>query len=213
MPQRASDEFVRATFDGFADDFDRVVQNLDYRAPQLLQAAVEAFCTASGGRLDILDAGCGTGLCGPLLRAWAKRLIGVDLSAGMLDRARRCQIYDELVEAELTSHLRQHAGSFDVIVSADTLVYFGDLDPVLSAACGGLRGGGCLAFTLEQLNAANPDAAYILGSQGRYAHTENYVRQRLAVAGLDARSLEHVILRREGGHDVPGLLVLAYKPQ
>jgi predicted TPR repeat methyltransferase len=211
MPQRASDDFVRATFDGFADDFDKVVQNLNYRAPQLLQAAVEAFCAESGGRLDILDAGCGTGLCGPLLRTWAKRLVGVDLSSGMLDRARRRQAYDELVEAELTSYLRQYPGSFDLIVSADTFVYFGDLDPVLSAACGSLRGGGCLAFTLEQLNAAHQDAAYVLGSHGRYAHTENYVRQRLAATGLDARSLERIILRREGGHDVAGLLVLAYK--
>ncbi|TVS12267.1 MAG: tetratricopeptide repeat protein [Planctomycetaceae bacterium] len=213
MPQRASDDFVRATFDGFADDFDRVVQHLDYRAPQVLQAAVQAFWKEPDGRLDILDAGCGTGLCGPLLRAWAKRLVGVDLSAGMLDHARRRQAYDELVEAELTSYMRQYAGSFDIIVSADTLVYFGDLDPVLSAAWGALRGGGCFAFTLEQLDTNNLDAAYILGSHGRYAHTDNYVRERLTVTGLELRSLERVILRREGGHDVPGFIVLAFKPQ
>ncbi len=210
-PQRASDEFVRATFDGFADDFDRVVQHLDYRAPQLLQAAVQAFWKEPDGRLDMLDAGCGTGICGPLMRAWAKRLVGVDLSAGMLERARRRQAYDELVEAELTSFMGQHAESFDIIVSADTLVYFGDLDPVLSAAREALRGGGFLAFTLEQHNADNPDAAYVLGSHGRYAHAEDYVRQRLTAAGLEVRSLESGILRREGGHDVPGFIVLAVK--
>ena len=38
--------------------------------------------------LDILDAGCGTGLCGPLLAPYARRLVGVDLSDGMLKHAR-----------------------------------------------------------------------------------------------------------------------------
>jgi predicted TPR repeat methyltransferase len=211
-PQRASDEFVRATFDGFAEDFDRVVQTLNYRAPQLLHAAVGVFCEERGGTLDILDAGCGTGLCGPLLRAWAKRLVGVDLSGGMLDRARRRQTYDELVEGELTAYLRRHTKAFDVILSADTLVYFGDLDPVLSAAVEALRSEGCLAFTLERLTAAEPDAAYRLQSHGRFSHSEDYVRQRLAVAGLNVSAFEQVILRTEGGQEVNGLLVVAFKP-
>ena len=43
-------------------------------------------CARRGER--VLDAGCGTGLCGPLLRPYAKRLVGVDLSSGMLERAR-----------------------------------------------------------------------------------------------------------------------------
>ena len=29
-------------------------------------------------QLDVLDAGCGTGLCGPLLAPYARRLVGVD---------------------------------------------------------------------------------------------------------------------------------------
>ena len=38
--------------------------------------------------LDVLDLGCGTGLCGPLLRPYARALAGVDLSPQMLERMR-----------------------------------------------------------------------------------------------------------------------------
>ncbi|MCL4205420.1 MAG: tetratricopeptide repeat protein [Pirellulaceae bacterium] len=212
-PRRASDDFVRATFDGFAEDFDAIVQTLNYRVPQLLHDALSASLESRGATLAILDAGCGTGLCGPLLRGWAARLVGVDLSAGMLDRARRRQTYDELVEGELTAYLQQSPEAFDVIVSADTLVYFGDLDPVLSAAAEALKADGCLAFTLEILTAAEPDAAYGLQSHGRFSHSEDYVRGRLSAHGLEVDKFERVILRAEGGRDVHGLLVLANKPR
>ena len=71
----------------------------------------------------MLDAGCGTGLCGPLVAPYARRLTGVDLSAGMLAQAKEKNVYDELFKVELTEYLRDHTEAFDLIVSADTLVY------------------------------------------------------------------------------------------
>ncbi|MCX4239251.1 class I SAM-dependent DNA methyltransferase [Paraliomyxa miuraensis] len=62
--------------------------------------------------LDVLDAGCGTGLCAPLLRPLARTLVGVDLSGKMLDQARRRGGYDELIEAELTEMLDAHAARY-----------------------------------------------------------------------------------------------------
>ena len=97
----------------------------------------------------MLDAGCGTGLCGPLLAPYARRLVGVDLSEGMLALAKEKNVYDALMKSELTDYLRDHAAAFDVIVSADTLVYFGDLEDVLAAAAGALRPNGLFIFTLE----------------------------------------------------------------
>ena len=78
-------------------------------------------------RLDVLDAGCGTGLCGALVAPFARRLTGVDLSDGMLAHAKDKNVYHALVKAELTEYLRANREAFDLIVSADTLVYFGDL--------------------------------------------------------------------------------------
>ena len=134
--------------------------------------------------LDVLDAGCGTGLCGPLVARYARRLTGIDLSAGMLAQAKEKQVYDELLQVELTAYLRGCRDAFDVIVSADTLVYFGALDEVVAAAAGALRAGGLLAFTLEHgIGDAAPD--FRLETHGRYTHARPYVERLLAGSGLE----------------------------
>ncbi len=208
-PPRASDDHVRQTFDRFAAEFDEALEHLDYQAPQLLHAALDAELRNAGPAQAILDAGCGTGLCGPLLRPLARRLVGVDLSPGMLDKARGRSVYDELVEAELTDYLQRWPRTFDAIIAADTLVYFGDLAPVIAAAAAALRPGGILAFTLEHLCAARENEKFCLEPHGRYSHAESYVRQVLAGNGLAVRSIEPAKLRRQGDRDVTGLMVLA----
>src|SRR4030095_6543187 len=141
---------------------------LEYRAPSLAVGALAAAIPAAVGTLDVLDAGRGTGLCGPLLAPYAKRLIGVDLSRGMLKYAEEKQVYHELVHAELTDYLQQHAASFDVIVTADTLVYFGALEPFAAAAAAALRPGGVLVFTVEEATEPAFASSHVLRSHGRY---------------------------------------------
>lgn len=210
-PARASDGYVRQVFDNFADNFDATLKRLDYRAPQALVEALHETCDMGEGKADILDAGCGTGLCGPLLRRLAKRLVGVDLSAGMLAKAGELGIYDELHEAELGDYLQRQAGAFDVVLSADTLVYFGDLNPVIAAAAAALRPGGRLLFSLEHATDAEPDPAYRLNAHGRYSHTQAHVAEALNAAGLGLLCLRHEVFRKEAGQPVPGLLVVARK--
>ena len=102
VPARASDAFVEKTFDSFAASFDSKLASLAYRAPALV-AEMLAHCGVNASRsLDVLDAGCGTGLCGPFLAPYARRLVGVDLSQGMLAKARARNAYDELAKSELT---------------------------------------------------------------------------------------------------------------
>ena len=89
VPDRAPDDYVKSLFDRFADSFEESLIHLEYRAPELVAGAMAQAFGQPAGDLEILDAGCGTGLCGPLLKPHARRLEGVDLSAGMLKRARR----------------------------------------------------------------------------------------------------------------------------
>ena len=60
-------------------------------------------------RLDVLDAGCGTGLCGPLVAPYARRLAGVDLSEGMLAHAKEKNVYDELIEGRADGVPARHS--------------------------------------------------------------------------------------------------------
>lgn len=209
VPTRAPDDYVRAEFDHFAANFDAKLASLEYRGPALVCDAAQPIVASLPARPSVLDAGCGTGLCGPSLRPLAGRLVGVDLSPAMVDRARARGVYDELVVEELTTYLRRQRGGYDLVVSADTLVYFGDLAEVIEAAAAALRPRGALVFTLER---AEPDAApqgYKLEPHGRYVHTRAYVEGLLARAGLGEVAIDPVSSRKELEVWVPGWLVRA----
>jgi predicted TPR repeat methyltransferase len=211
IPSRASDAYVQTVFDVFSRTFESRLASLEYRAPALVGEAI-ARCLGPGARdLDVLDAGCGTGLCGPLLRPFASRLTGVDLSSGMLQKARGRELYDALHQAELTAFMAERPGAFDVVASADTLVYFGDLGEALAAAAQTLRPGGWLCFTVEALG--DDETGYRLQHHGRYAHSREYLEAALGRAGFAAPRFDRVVLRLEGGEPVAGWLVLAQGPE
>ena len=212
IPARAPDDYVRQVFDDFADNFDAKLQRLQYRAPELVAGMLGHRLGTPEATLDVLDAGCGTGLCGPLLRPYARHLAGVDLSAKMVDKARRRGVYDALEVAELTAHLAADEACWDAIVATDTFCYFGDLSPALRAAAGALRPGGHLVFTVERAEPAELEGGYRITPSGRYSHTEDYLRTVLAEAGLQLLRLESDLLRTENARPVAGWIALAERP-
>lgn len=211
VPTRASDAYVQCVFDRFSNSFDSRLAMLGYRAPALVAEAISDCLGAAPAGMEVLDAGCGTGLCAPLLKPFARQLTGIDLSDGMLSKARGRGQYDALQQAELTAYMRQHAAHYDLIVSADTLVYFGAIDEAMRAAAHALRPGGHLCFTVEAI-AEGETSDYRLQHHGRYAHSKAYLEAMLRQAGLAARKLDQAVLRSEHGQPVAGWLVLAQKP-
>ena len=211
IPKRASDECVRQTFDGFSKTFDEVLDRLDYKAPGLVGDLVtEKLDTKSAG-YRVLDIGCGTGLFGPLIREFSSTLIGVDLSSGMLDKARERDVYDDLVESELTRYMQKSIGKFDVISCVDTLVYLGDLADVVPAAYHALDGNGWFFFTVETHSEDEFAQGYWLQANGRYSHSRLYLSDLLAKTGFEVDTMDKVILRKEGREEVGGLLVAAMR--
>jgi|WetSurSiteA1Bulk_404760.scaffolds.fasta_scaffold00026_1 predicted TPR repeat methyltransferase len=205
-PERASEDYIQETFDRFAASFDNVLDRLEYRAPSLVGQAVAKLFSESEKLACVLDAGCGTGLSGISLRAYTDKLIGVDLSQGMLNKAQQRKIYDELVKADLVKYLSSYTHLFNLIISADTLVYFGALEAFLQAASQALTTKGALVFTLEKHDAEN---GFQLNYHGRYAHTPRYVTDCLVNAGFELHVMETVILRKEMGEPVVGIVVTA----
>ncbi len=211
VPDRAGDRYVKKIFDGFAESFDQALKGLGYAAPELLSAALAERIDFGQQRLDVLDAGCGTGLCGLLLRSTAKTLVGVDLSEGMLAKARERKIYDEVVQAELCAFMRSRPASFDVVNCADTLVYFGPLEEAAAGARSCLRPHGVFGFTVE----AEPQDSvqpYRIHVHGRYSHGADYVLKVMQEAGFVGIEREAVVLRKERGEDVHGHLVIGEAP-
>lgn len=212
VPMRANDAYVTDLFDRYADSFDEALARLAYRVPALIAEQLAEVAGTPAGQWRALDAGCGTGLCGSLLRPWARHLTGVDLSRGMLEKARERGCYDELVVAELTLFLTERPASYDLIASADTLIYFGNLESMFNAAAHALRPGGWLAFTVEQATDDTAPDGFRLNQSSRYSHTAGYVQRTLTAAGLPLRAMTTVTLRLEAGEPVIGYAVLAQRP-
>lgn len=205
-PDRASDGYVKTTFDQFAATFEEKLSTLGYSGPEKIEQALAALIGPGDGDLTVLDGGCGTGWCGPFLRRYAGQLDGIDLSPGMLEKARRRAVYDDLVESELTGFLLQRPGTYDLIVDADVLCYFGALEEVMTASAVALIPGGHLVFTVERWDG---EGDFHLNPHGRYSHSEAYVRRLLADNGLVVAKMDHIQLRAEAGKPVMALLVCA----
>lgn len=211
-PPRASDDYVRETFNHFAEDFDRqLLEDLEYRAPKLIHMLYEGLSGGGEvrGDLDILDAGCGTGLAGIDFKPHAAALTGVDLSREMLERAEGRKIYDELLEMELGACMRGRPDGFDLIVAADVFCYIGDLTETLAAARTALRPGGHLLFSVE----VQSKRGYSLTGSGRYAHKPAYIRKAGKNAGLREVLSRSETLRIEYGEPVKGYLTALNKPK
>lgn len=211
VPAKAPGEYVKQIYDEFSADFDETLHRLGYRGPQIIAAAMNTARPTAAQTLKILDAGCGTGLCGALLRSHAERLVGVDLSNGMLAKAGGRGCYDELHSAELTEFLTRFENAYDVIVCADTLIYFGDVERVFAAAASALRSDGLFVFTIENLLDASSEENYRLNDHGRYSHTQGYIEETLTTVGLPIREISSEVIRTESQVPVAGLSVTACK--
>lgn len=206
-PDRASNNYVKKLFDNFAGSFDEKLASLGYRTPDIV--ATMAELTDSEGGLVILDAGCGTGLAAASLRHAASRLVGVDISPRMLEKAQEKGLYDELVEMEMGDFLKSRKATFDLIVAFDVLNYFGDLAVILDDAAHALLPGGRLAFSVE---CDNEGCSFTLGPHGRYSHDKDYIMDTIKQSGLHLRKVQEAVLRHEFGKAVNAFLILATKP-
>jgi predicted TPR repeat methyltransferase len=195
---KAPAAYVEALFDGFAERFDRqLVDMLGYEAPKLLSDLV----ARQRGRFErILDLGCGTGLTAPHLRRFGGRLTGVDLSSAMLAKAAERGDYDTLVQGEAVEFLANHRASFDLILAADVLIYFGDLAPLFAAAAAALPPNGILAFSTEL-----GESGWRLLSSARYAHGDDYI-QTASAPGFRIVERQEIPLRREATGVTSGCL-------
>jgi len=209
VPDKAPNDYVTKLFDYFSDDFEeKLLGQLEYKTPLALNTLLRKHL-AGNHALDILDLGCGTGLCGPVLRDIASRLTGVDLSPRMLDKAREKAVYDELLVGDITQHLFPPDRVFELIIAADVFVYIGDLTSVFETSQRLLEPAGRFVFSTESAHDSTQD--YVLQNTGRYQHSQGYLT---ALAGQFGFTIEEIIeteIRKNQGKAIIGNLALLTK--
>ncbi|WP_156381468.1 methyltransferase [Aurantimonas sp. Leaf443] len=205
-PAAPSPAFVAGLFDQYAEGFEAaLVGRLEYRAPDAIAGMIARVAGPSARFAHAMDLGCGTGLMGARLRALCDRLDGIDLSAGMLEVARRKRLYDTLREGDIVEALREDGPAFDLATAADVLTYLGDLSPVFSALAPRLSPGGLFAFTVEADDAAG---AYAIQPSLRYAHAPALLAALGRDLGFALLAEERLVLRRDRGEPVHGAAML-----
>src|ERR1700722_10598499 len=201
---RSDPGYVRHLFDQFSADYDnRMLGQLDYAAPQILKDLADLVMPGRD-KLRVLDLGCGTGLAGLLFKPRAARLTGIDLSPAMIEKARARDVYDSLIVGDIETAL---GGEYDLILAADTLVYLGDLRPVLAAVADHLAPGGFFLFTTEAKEGQRGGPGFELGPKRRWRHGEAYLRQAAKTAGLSVAGLVSASPRTESHQPVPGFAI------
>lgn len=143
---------LRSLYDEWASSYDSDLakKDQDYVAPTLAAATVaKHLSTTPLDTIQILDAGCGTGLVGAsLAKLGAKHIDGVDLSPGMLDVARKLNVYTRLETIDLSRPLDQETASYDVVTCIGTLTHAHVGPEVLSEFVRVVKPGGWVVVTV-----------------------------------------------------------------
>jgi len=201
---RAPAGYVSTLFDEQAARFDRhLVTDLGYRIPEQLAGLIGPML---GRGARVLDLGCGTGLVGTALAGRGFHIQGVDLSAGMLERAAQGGLYASLAQMDVLEYLeRAPANSLDAIVAADVFIYIGDLRKVFTEIGRVLVPGGLFAFSIESVADGSP---YRLMPSGRFSHSSAHLLELSKSAQLAVMQRGDTRIRREGSGYAAGEVLL-----
>ena len=88
-------------------------------------------------------------MLGALLASEKRLMIGVDLSAKMIEKARARMIYDELIVGDIEKYLSGTRNRFTSIFASDVFVYLGDLQGIFRGVRRVLNRSGLFAFSVE----------------------------------------------------------------
>ena len=166
-------EELAERYDDWAKDYDTdLEQDFEWVAPQ---RAAETFAKYVPKNARVLDAGAGTGLVGKFLSENGySKMVAMDLSAGMLEEARKKNVYQEFHQMTMGEPLGFSADSFDAVVSVGVLTVghapASSLDELIRIT----RPGGYVVFSLR------PDVYESAGFKEKQAELEGEGKWKLA---------------------------------
>ena len=209
IPNRYPAAVMLTTYEKLAQNWDSDIQRpgKEFLGPKNVRETLEELKLPQARQLDVLDIGCGTGVCGEYLRGYAKQLEGVDLSLPMLAQAQKKGYYNKLECADAIAYMQDCKRTFDLIVASGVLILFGDLKPVFQGAARLLNPGGVFIFTLYR----SESEAVMVRHNLHFAHSAAYVQEAAGAADLQVDLLEQKVHEYELGAPQPGWMAVLRK--
>ncbi len=142
MDASGSRDANRQYYDAFSADYERERgQNDPGGYHELLDELEAGYVRRFAQNRDVLEVGCGTGLVMLRLREFARSVRGVDLSPGMLERAKQRGLDVTLGSA---TELPFESDSFDATCSFKVLAHVPEIEKALSEMARVTRPGGMI---------------------------------------------------------------------
>ena len=191
------EEYAALLFNEFAYTYDEKMANLDTK---IIDKIKEIIPEIKG---TVLDLGCGTGCVGVSLYNKNVNFIGVDLSANMIDMARKKGVYKELYCESIGAFIKnkKNLKDVDLVIASDVFCYLGDIGEIL----GNLKNKK-IVFSVEKSDESiNKD--YYLQANGRYKHSKKYILDIAKKYKFKNCDIYELCIRKEANNDVDGMLV------
>ncbi len=166
------------TYDGLAQSYDsnELQRTWGRQTAQVIRTAL-----GKDNLGDVLDLCCGTGSVGAAISAQTDHITGIDISRGMLEKARARGVYDQLITADILQALPSMDRSFSVVTCSVALYHWANLKPFFDKVTSVLLPDGYLIFSVDP---ANDELDVGQSAPGEYAHSRAYIRRVTADAGL-----------------------------
>ena len=132
----------------WAENFDDDMLEWDYQAPEIASKLLDSYLNDKNAK--ILDAGCGTGLVGQILKKLGHQNIdGIDFSQAMLDKIPN-NLYKTLKKFDLNKKININMLTYDSIICVGTFTY-GHVRPhALSELIRITKVNGYICFTVNE---------------------------------------------------------------
>ena len=200
----APQDYVERLFDNYAAKFDNsLVDNLEYQTPKAISEMV-LNNTKVNLLGSVMDLGCGTGLLGEEIKNFCGYLEGIDLSAKMLNEAKKKKIYNKLIKKDILTYLSTESLNFDYFVATDVFVYIGDLSDIFRLIKYRNKKGGKLVFSTEDYDGKD----FCLRQTGRYSHSKRYIQNLCEQYGYQLSKFKTSNIRKDNNKYISGGLYL-----
>ncbi|UIP92638.1 methyltransferase domain-containing protein [Wolbachia endosymbiont of Anopheles demeilloni] len=186
-----------------------------YKGHELVHMIIKKIFHNSTSELNILDLGCGTGICGHFLKInnIRSRITGVDISNRMLNIARGCfikgkPVYNELIHTEMKEFLKQEKNQqYDVIIFAEVLHYLHDFLTELELVKGLTNKKGVIVCLVRRKEGKGID---FVNKGDYFRHSEDYIQHVAKETNMQISQMSYCKIY---GSQVDGILFALQHPQ
>jgi len=150
-------------------------------------------------------------------------MVGMDLSPKMVEITKSTGFYNEVFIEDIHTtlvRLVEKAVRVDLVLSADTFIYVGQIDRCFQQCGRVLRSGGLFAFSVEVVGeedvtttttTTTTTMGFRLLRSGRYAHSHSYIQRLCGEHGFGVKIKREIVVRMEQGDPIPGLVYVIEK--